>query len=194
MFFSIGVYLFKMKLSILTGELINLRQPRHVDEASIRRHVNDPEVARFVPPLPYPYSKTDARLWVNTCFRLARRDEGYNFGIESKETGEIIGMIGLKNINRESRNAEVGYWLGQKFWRRGFTSEALGLILNFSFQELKLVRVYVIVYPLNVGSVCLLENAGFLREATWRKANYMNRRWYDVYSYGLLKEEFQDRK
>ena len=69
--------------------------------------------------------------------------------------------------------------------------EALSLILSFAFKELGLRRIYAIVHEKNTGSVKLLEKTGFTHEGTWRKASRMGRRWYDVYAFGILKNEYK---
>ncbi len=183
-----------MPIPTLQGKLITLRRLRRSDAASIQRHANNRDIARFLPRLPSPYIMAEARKWITLTARLARDDKAYNFGIEDGESGEIVGMIGLRNINRQDRNAEVGYWIGRSFQRRGYAGEALRLILKFAFTELRLVRVYAVVHQNNVASVKLLDRIGFVREGVWRKASRINRRWYDVYAYGILKEEYMRRK
>lgn len=183
-----------MSIPTLQGKLIALRKLRRSDAASIQRHANNRDIARFLPRLPSPYTMAEARKWITTTSRLARADKAYDFGIEDGESGEIVGMIGLRNVNRQDKNAEVGYWVGKSFQRRGYAKEALHLILRFAFNELRLVRVYAVVHQKNVASVRLLDRIGFVREGVWRKASLINRRWYDVYAYGILKEEYTMRK
>jgi ribosomal-protein-alanine N-acetyltransferase len=183
-----------MPIPTLQGKLIALRKLRRSDAASIQRHANNRNIARYLPRLPYPYTLQEARKWITTTSRLARADKAYDFGIEDRESGKIVGMIGLRNINRQDRNVEVGYWVGKAFQNRGYASEALRLILKFAFSELRLVRVYAVVHQKNVASVRLLDRIGFVREGVWRKASLINRRWYDVYAYGILNEEYIRRK
>ena len=179
-----------MALPTLKGDLINLRQIRRSDAESIQRHANDPDVAYFLPLMPHPYSLDDAFSWINTTHRLARKREGYHFGIELKETREVIGVIGLKCLNWKDSNSEVGYWLGRQFWRRGFVFEAVRLILGYSFNDLNLNRIWAIVHEINPSSARLLEKSGFTREGVWRKAFRRDNGFVDIISYGLLKEEF----
>ncbi len=183
-----------MPIPTLQGKLIALRKLRRSDADSIQRHANNRDIARFLPRLPFPYTLQEARKWITLTPRLAREDKAYNLGIEDVESGKIVGMIGLRSINRQDRNAEVGYWVGTSFQRRGYAGEALDLILKFAFKELRLARVYAVVHQKNVASVKLLERIGFVREGIWRKASLINRRWYDVYAYGILKEEYRKQR
>ena len=183
-----------MSIPSLQGKLITLRKLKRSDAVSIQRHANNCDIARFLPRLPSPYTMDEARKWITTTSRLARQDKAYNFGIEDGQGGEIVGMIGLRNVNRHDRNAEIGYWVGKSFQRRGYAIEALRLILKFAFSKLRFVRVYAVVHHQNIGSIRLLEKTCFVREGVWRKASLMNRRWHDIYAYGILKEEYSSRK
>ena len=182
-----------MPIQTLRGRGINLRRLRRSDAGSIQKYANDPAVARFLPLLPHPYGMSDAREWINLTHRTFRDNTAYHFGIENGESGEIIGMMSLRNINRNDLNAEVGYFVARKFWGRGIATEALRLILRFSFEQVGLYRVYAVVHDENIGSVRILEKLGFTREGVWRKASRMGKRWHDVYAYGILKDEFSGR-
>lgn len=183
-----------MPIPILTGKSIRLRKLKRSDAESIQRSANRREIARFLPRMPHPYTMEDARKWVTTTVRHARADKSYAFGIEDKGSGEIVGMIELFNVNRTDKNSEVGYWVAKPFQGRGYAVEAIGLILGFAFKKLHLARVYAIVHQRNLSSVKALEKTGFVREGCWRKASFLGRRWSDVYGYGILKEEFHERK
>lgn len=179
-----------MALPVLEGENIILRQLRLSDAASLASAANDKRNAQFIPHFPYPYSLANAKSWIRKTHRLARKDAEHHFVICDKNSGQPIGMIGLKAINRHDLNAEVGYWVGRRFRNRGLATEAMAGILRYLFFNLHLRRVYAILSEQNVASIKVLEKAGFTREAVWRKATRNGRKWFDVLSYGLLKEEF----
>jgi [ribosomal protein S5]-alanine N-acetyltransferase len=178
-------------LPTLEGQRLILRQVKGSDVISLRDAANNPKVAYFLPKMPHPYTMKDAYSWVNRSKRMTKADSAYNFGIDLKSRGEIIGGIDLRVINLADKNAEVGYWLGVDYWGQGLASEALNLILKFAFKDLKLKRVYGFVDQRNPASIKVLEKAGFIREAVWRKASFLGRRWSDVYGYGILKEEYK---
>ena len=179
-----------MALPTLRGKLINLRGVRRSDAESMQRHAHNANVARYMAILPYPYKLEHALKWINTTHRMARAKTDYHFGIEDRDSRQIIGMIGLSRVNRQDKNAEAGYWLGQDFWRKGYITEAMRLMLNFAFAELDLARVYAVVHEKNTGSIRLLEKCSFVREGVWRKATLRDGRFYDVLAYGLLRDEY----
>ena len=182
-----------MKLPVLHGKNINLRTPVPSDAEDILKYAGDAAVARFLPLMPHPYTLADAHAWIKFTRHGRQKDTAYDFGIEHRQHKRIIGGIGLKNINREDRNAEVGYCVAKEFWRQGIVSEALELILRFSFRTLRLHRVYAVVHEKNVASFKLLDKRGFVREGTWRQGSRLTGRYCDVYAYGMLRSEFMAR-
>jgi RimJ/RimL family protein N-acetyltransferase len=179
-----------MILPVLKGEQITLRPLKMRDEDSLQRHANDPAVAYFLSRMPSPHTPKDARQWIRKTAAMARSNSGYYLGIARCENDEIIGVIGLRNFKPADRKAELTYWLGRRFWKKGLMSEAVPLMLNFAFRGLKLNRVHALVHERNTGSIKVLEKAGFTREAVYRKASFKGRRWADIYGFGILKDEF----
>jgi [ribosomal protein S5]-alanine N-acetyltransferase len=120
----------------------------------------------------------------------------YWFGIELKSEKRIIGGIDLHNFNNVQGKAEVGYWIGEKYWRKGYGSEALEALLEFGFKKLKLRRIEAEIFKGNPSSGKLLEKYNFKREGMKRKAvkSRANGKIYDAIIYGLLREEYKPRK
>lgn len=175
----------------ITGKRIILRSLKATDASSIHRHANDRQVFRYTT-LPYPYTIKDARDFIKSTVENLEEQSSYEFGISLKEDDEIVGMIGLKKVNRENKlSAELGYWLGKKYWRQGITREAVGLMLDFAFNDINLHKVYAKVMKPNIASFNLLKKFGFQEEGLMREYEKRNNRWMDVYYMGLLKKEFK---
>ncbi len=179
-----------MRLPNLKGNLINLRPFRRSDAASLQRYADDQQVARYLPLMPHPYSLEDARQWINFSQLSARRNTAYFFGIEHAETKEIVGGIGLKQIHRQDKATEIGYWLARPCWGKGIATEAVRLILEFCFETLNLHRVFALTHEKNIGSSRVLEKNGLVREGTLRKAGNIDGQWQDMYAYSILYEEY----
>jgi RimJ/RimL family protein N-acetyltransferase len=178
-----------MKLDI-SGQRVNLRMLKKGDALVIFHQANDPEISRFTS-LPHPYALKRAYDFIKKTQQQIRRESAYELGIELKESGQIIGMMSLMDIDYHHKNARVGYWVGRSYWGQGFASEALGLILHFAFKKLKLHRVSAIVMHLDIPSVRVLEKAGFKLEGRLRKANFENGVWVDDLLYAILREEYE---
>ena len=174
----------------LIGKSINLRKVTPSDAESIYQNAKDKEICLAVP-LPMPYTLKSAQDYIKVCQNKWKNKSEAQFGIEDKNNGKIIGMIGLMNINYELKKAEVGYWLGKKYWGKGIAKEAIGLILNFAFSRLKLNRIYAKVKSRNISSVKLLEKHNFILEGRLRNDEKYKGRWDDLLIFGILKEEFK---
>lgn len=173
---------------ILNGKNIRLRKIVRSDAVAITRYAKDPAISRFTL-IPRPYTMESSYRFIRHTHLMRRRGMDQSLGIELKERGEIIGMISLMHIDRKNRNAEIGYWLAKPYWRRGYSLEAIRLIIKYGFRKLKLVRIYARVLHPNLASAKLLEKAGFRYEGRFRKSALMRGRWMDDLLYGMLKEE-----
>jgi len=181
-----------MKLE--TKRLI-LRGLKKTDLGSLVENINNKKVSKWLLVVPYPYTKKDAINWMNDCAKKWKRKDqvGYPFGIELKEEKNIIGGINLMKVNKVQGKSEVGYWLGEKYWREGYGTEALNAILGFAFNKLKLRRIEAGVVAGNPSSGKLLEKVGFKKEGYKRKAVICSadNKIKDEIIYGLLKEEWR---
>ena len=111
-----------------------------------------------------------------------------NFAIEV--AGEAVGGVGIVPLTDVERlSAEVGYWLGEDYWGRGITSEAVALLVDYVFRETEIIRLFASVYEYNSASMKVLEKVGFTRQAILRDAAIKNGRVIDMYYYDLIKRE-----
>ena len=77
-----------------------------------------------------------------------------------------IGSIGLllqgeSNLPVSENEAEIGYWLGEDFWGKGYVTEATLRVLQYAFEELHLTQLWAGVYKENIASQRVLEKCGF---------------------------------
>ncbi|MBJ26151.1 MAG: 30S ribosomal protein S5 alanine N-acetyltransferase [Rhodospirillaceae bacterium] len=117
--------------------------------------------------------------------------QSYPFFIFHKADGYLLGGITIANIQRGvSKSATIGYWMGEKYSRKGYMSDGLNIILMHSFSELKIHRLQAFCMPNNISSKKLLENTGFRIEGKIRKYLYINSCWEDHLFYNILSEDW----
>jgi ribosomal-protein-alanine N-acetyltransferase len=92
----------------------------------------------------------------------------YTFAIQLAGTNQFVGLIALVLSNAKYNKAEVWYKLDSAYWGKGLATDALNLILQFGFQELKLHRIESGCAMNNVGSAKVMEKAGFQLEGVKR--------------------------
>ena len=152
------------------GEL-KVRTWRKSDLDALLRHANNPKIAANLrDQFPYPYTRRDAIDFLNYARDM---DIPTSFAVEY--SGEAIGGIGIRvgsDITRLS--AEMGYWLSEAYWGRGLMTRAMQAASDWAFDYYKVVRLFATVFPQNVGSMRVLEKAGFEREAVLRRSAVKN--------------------
>jgi len=180
----------KIKLEI-EGERIVLRKLRLSDALDIYKNLQDKEMVKWTLNIPWPYKKQDAVKWIKRTHYKIKNKKEYAFGIVLKTENRIIGAISLMHIDWKNKNAEIGYWLGKKYWGKGYMTEAVRLILKFAFEKLKLHRIYANLFEENVASRRVLEKAGFKLEGIMREHRYRYNKWHNELKFGILKKEYE---
>jgi ribosomal-protein-alanine N-acetyltransferase len=136
--------------------------------------------------IPFPYTVTDAELFIQHC---KTENPPVTFAIEYRN--ELAGVIGLvKQSDVYKHSAEIGYWLGEQFWGKGIATEAVKLIVEYGFLELKLVRIFTGVFDYNTASQKVLRKAGFILEGIFDKSVIKNGTIYDEYRYAKINQVF----
>lgn len=166
----------------------HLRKWQITDVQSLAYHLNNKHIWDYCRDrLPYPYTEADASTFIEHAMQQKEQSE---FCIEVR--GEAVGNIGFVRAQDVERyNAEVGYWLAEKYWRLGITTDALKLAISQYLQHTDIVRLYATVFETNPASMRVLEKAGFKKACTLHKACFKNNCFLDVCYYELLKEEMQ---
>ena len=172
------------------NERVSIRPLRPSDAPDIYDNVKDKEVVKWTLNIPHPYPKDGALKFIRKSRYNIKKRKSFAFGIVLKSTSNAIGVVELMRVDRENKNAELGYFLGKKYWRKGIITEAVGLAVKFGFEELKLHRIYASVFKTNIASSKVLEKAGFSLEGRMRQERYRYGKWHDILKYGLLRSEF----
>lgn len=172
----------------LHGEKIILRRIELADAVSIAGNANIIEVIEAIH-LPNPYTTKDAEEYVSKTKGYWETKKEAQFGIEDKESKKVVGMIGLMDLDFESKHAEIGYWLGKEHWGKGLASEALKMIVKYAFEDLKLKKVFAKVAARNVSSNKLLERNGFVLEGKLRQQGMYFGQLDDEMIWGQLETE-----
>ncbi len=176
---------------VIEGERIILRKLKLSDVQDICENLQNKEMVKWTLNIPWPYKKQDAIKWIRKSqYRLKNKEE-YTFGIILKTTTKLIGSISLMHVDYKNKNAEIGYWLGKKYWGQGFMTESVKLILKFAFGKLKLHRVYANLFEENIASKKVLKKCGFRLEGRIRECRFRYGKWHNELKYGMLRSEYE---
>ena len=156
-------------LPVLQGERCLLRAVVAADAAALRPHADDPAVARrMLDGFPSPYTEAAARAWCET------EANGGHFGSvwAIVVDGAAIGCIGLVQDEGWLRcNADIGYWIGQAYWRRGIGTDAVRQVIDWAFAvKPELTRIQASIFADNEASMALARRCGFVREGVMKQS------------------------
>jgi RimJ/RimL family protein N-acetyltransferase len=142
------------------GDLL-VRSWRKSDLAALVRHANNAKIAANLrDQFPHPYTRRDG---IDYLEFVREQSPERAFAIE--HGGEAIGGIGFQiGIDIARVSAEMGYWLGENFWGRGWTTRAVTAASDWAFDAYQLTRVFALAFSYNLASIRVLEKAGFERE------------------------------
>lgn len=114
------------------------------------------------------------------------------FLICQKSDEKIVGSINLTQIFRARfQNAYLGYYLGKEYTGKGYMKEAIALILQYAFKDLKLHRIEANVQPNNIASIAVLERNGFSKEGFSPKYLKIGGRWRDHERWAIIRENWK---
>jgi RimJ/RimL family protein N-acetyltransferase len=137
------------------------------DAAALAAHADDRDVwLNLRDRFPHPYSVADAEAYITAA---AGRERQTSFGIVVE--GEAAGTVSLMpgdDIAR--RTAEIGYWLGRRYWGRGVITDAVRAATAYAFAELAMHRVFAVPFVHNAASSRVLEKARYRLEGRMRRS------------------------
>ena len=168
----------------LEGTRCIVRQWRMQDADALVRHADNINVARQLRDrFPHPYTRANASMFLKAATSAA---EPSNLAIEVE--GEAAGAIGyVPGIDVERFSAEIGYWLGEKFWGRGIATDALIAMTDHAFANYDICRIYAYVFGWNGASARVLEKAGYTLEGRLRKSVTKDGQTIDNLIYAIIR-------
>ena len=114
--------------------------------------------------------------------------------ITLKSNNQLIGNCGVRMDKVDATEADIGYELDPKHWNHGYATEAAHAMVDFGFNNFGLHRVWSWCVADNVGSAHVLGKLGMRLEGRLRENEYYKGRWWDTLMYGILADEWKERK
>lgn len=168
-----------------------LREFSNDDWPAVLRYQRDPLYLRY-----YEWeqrSEEDVREFVDMLEALQHEQPRtkFQFALEMKESGELIGNCGIRLTSHGSHEANIGYELAPGYWRNGLATEAAKEIVRFGFEELGLRRIEADIVADNLGSAAVLRKVGMTLEGRLRNKLFYKGRHWDRLWFGILREEWE---
>ncbi|MCJ1908273.1 GNAT family N-acetyltransferase [Planococcus ruber] len=164
---------------------ISLRKFQEEDVPYKVQWINDDRNNKYLHyDLPLEEGKTLA--WFKT---LKERNDRVDYTITYH--GQPAGLIGLLNIDYNNKKGEYYICLGgEEFKGKGIASKATELLIEKSYKELGLQKIYLYTEIENNSAQKLFEKIGFQKEGLLKNDLIHNGEKIDRFVYGLNIEEF----
>lgn len=149
---------------------------------------SDPEVTRF---LTWPtHTSVDVTKFVLNDW-IANYDDGgfFNWAMEYKETGRVIGNISVVRLNENTKAADIGYCMSRAYWGQGLMPEALKAVMDYLFDVVEVNRIAACHDINNPKSGRVMEKAGMKQEGILRDAGRNNLGICDEVWYAMIRSD-----
>ncbi len=120
---------------------------------------NDPEVSKYLTWPPHGSVEVTKSL-LNAWIPEYDKGDYFNWVMELKETGKIIGNISVVRVREDIGEALIGYCMTREYWGNGYMTEALKAFINELVSD-GYHEIMIEAMPENIGSNRVIQKAGF---------------------------------
>lgn len=177
-------------MQISTPRLL-LREFVADDLDAILHYESDPIVVQYVCYGPSTRSECERELKFHIEQQLADTRTFYHLALELRKTQTMIGWCGIKIVNPQSQEGELGYALNRSYWGQGYMAEAAKALVTFGFRDLHLHRIVGTCHPDNLASIRILEKVGMQYEGCLRQNRWCKGSWRSTNVYAILEDEWE---
>ncbi len=131
-----------------------------MDDAPSLQALMTPAISAGVAAWPTPLSLKATEAILSECRTKARAGQTFAAVVAEKSTGTAIGWLKLDITSDDPAQAEMGYWIGAPFQRRGYALEMSKGAIDFAFNILGLHRIRAGAQVGNAASLALLKKLG----------------------------------
>ena len=174
---------------ILRTRRLVLRPFTPSDGSAVQHLAGAASVADTTLTIPHPYGDGVAEAWIATHGPAYRRGENVVFAITDGDDS-LVGAINVR-LEKKDQRAELGYWIGEPFWGRGYATEAVQAAIGYGFTTLALNRLEARHLSRNLASGRVMQKAGMRHEGHHRQQVRKNGRFEDMESYSILRTDLQ---
>jgi ribosomal-protein-alanine N-acetyltransferase len=171
--------------SLRTGRPdLMLRPFTPADAAAVTRLAGDRRIAETTARIPHPYPEGAAAAWIAGHATARASGEAFNWAMESKALGELVGAISLDVCPSDER-ATLGYWVGHAHWGQGLATAAAMAVTDWALAQ-GIKKLHAECLTSNLGSVRVLERCSFVREGRLLSHVAKMGQRHDLFVYGRV--------
>lgn len=173
-----------------TDGKITIRRYRSDDAEALFQAATE-SIAEIWPWMPWchpQYALQDSQSWIAHCHEAWDAGTEFNFLIEDAATGRYLGGVGVNQIHRANRFANLGYWVRTSATRQGIATAATLLMARLAFAE-GLNRVDIVMVDGNQASYRVAQKSGATLEGILRNRIWLHGRSRNLHIFSLIPED-----
>ncbi|MBQ7901464.1 MAG: GNAT family N-acetyltransferase [Clostridia bacterium] len=146
------------------------------------------DVERCFEKIDFPYSAQMRSAMLEKAMADNKGDD-FLFTVENND-GEAVGQLVTFDCDARMGCFKYGLFFTEKAQHKGYATEAVKILLDYYFNQLRYHKANVYVYDFNVPSQRFHEKMGFKKEGTLREVAYIDGEYHDAIYYGITANEF----
>ncbi|OCQ95627.1 GCN5 family acetyltransferase [Oscillatoriales cyanobacterium USR001] len=162
------------------------------DAKDLFEYAANPEVSKYTNWNAHQSLK-DSRYFLNVVSERYKNSQLTEWGIVHKADRKLIGTCGFVEWDMSNNRGEIGYALSQKYWRQGYMTEAVMVVIHFGFKKMDLNRIEARCQVENIASAGVMEKVGMKFEGILRQQMLIKGSYWDLKMYSILRQEFFDK-
>ena len=172
-----------MNLTFQTNRLI--LRPLEISDAQAMFDMNkNPEVHKYLWQTPEKNIGESIKV-IKYVQEQYKENKIGRFATILKETNEFIGWTGIKFVNDQTENGntnfyDYGYRLDEKFWNKGYATEASIAWLDYGFNQMKIEKMNAYTHFENGASNHILQKVGFNFIEDYLDKNEIPWKWWQM--------------
>lgn len=172
----------------LESDRLVLRRITNDDVQEVFELRSDTEMMKYIP-RPLLTNHDEALAHIKMINDKIDNNEGINWAVTLKGSPKLLGIFGIYRIHWEHFRAEIGYMLLPEYQGKGITTEAISLLIDYGFNEMKMHSLEAVIDPRNTASARVLEKSKFRKEAHFIENECYDGVFRDTAIYSLLQKD-----
>lgn len=145
----------------LSDGVVRLRAWREQDSDAVVAICSDPEIRRWTR-VPDPFTVQAARDWIEGHPLKRAHGVAAPFAVDWLSSGELVGSVGLSNLDWGRSVGEVYYWVAPDYRRRHTATRAVRLLSDWALGSLGLRKLEILAHMTNGPSHGVALRSGYV--------------------------------
>ena len=184
-----AIYKIFSNIPTLETERFFLRKLSLDDTSDMYEYSKSEEITKHLTWSPH-HNKAYTFDYLNYLQNRYKTGDFYDWAIECKDSGKMIGTCGFTRFLFRHNAAEIGYVLNKEYHGKGIATEVVGRIIQYGFENLALERIEGKFMIENEASRRVMEKNGMIFEGINRKSMLIKGVYRDIGTCAILREDF----